>query len=168
VKTLSFQLSQQSITQAIKELNEYVQWVESKKKLLLSKLGQIGYTNAQIGFANAPYNGIPGVSNINVSYIDDGNKFVIKANGKAVCFIEFGAGVFYNSNASYPEKRPKGIVGIGEYGSGKGKRNAWGYYDDETGELKITRGTVASMPLYKSKQEMIRQFQSIAREVFSQ
>ena len=61
--------------------------------------------------------------------------------------------------------RPDGIVGIGEYGQGKGKQKSWGYYDD-TGELVVTHGNPATLAMWYATQEMEREVIRIAKEVF--
>jgi hypothetical protein len=43
---------------------------------------------------------------------------------------------------------------IGSYGKGRGKGRAWGYYGDG-GELIITHGTPAQMPLYRAFRDVI-------------
>ena len=84
---------------------------------------------------------------------------------RAVFFIEFGAGVYYNGSEPYPEPRPKDIVGIGEYGHGWGKRQAWVFYDSN-GEKVVTHGNPAEMPMFYAKEEVLVRLNEIAREVF--
>ena len=79
--------------------------------------------------------------------------------------IEFGAGVYFNGPEPYPEPRPAGVSRIGEYGQGKGKQNTWGYYDDG-GNLILTHGTPAAMPMYHAERTMEQEIKRIAREVF--
>jgi hypothetical protein len=87
------------------------------------------------------------------------------AEGKAVAFIEFGAGVYHNPSEPYPNPRPSGIVGIGEYGKGMGKRKAWGF-KDENDELVITRGNPAAMPMWYASEEIKNSVLKVVREVF--
>jgi hypothetical protein len=159
---LSIALSESSINAAIKQLARYKKWVSEKTALLLERLALIGANEASVRFATAIYDG---VNDSDVSVDIQGNKAVISAKGNAVCFIEFGAGVYHNPGEPYPLPRPAGIVGIGEYGQGKGKRQAWGYYG-ESGELVITRGNPAAMPMWNALKEMEHEVLRIAREVF--
>lgn len=88
--------------------------------------------------------------------------------GAEVLFIEFGAGVHYNGSVGsspHPLGAQNGFL-IGTYGMGNGSRRVWGYYA-ESGELVLTRGTKATMPMYMADQEIIRNVVRIAREVFS-
>jgi hypothetical protein len=80
--------------------------------------------------------------------------------------VEFGAGVYHNGSVG-SSPHPKGVelgYTIGSYGKGYGKGRAWGYYDN--GELRITRGTPAKMPMYTATQSIINKAVSIAREVW--
>lgn len=163
MKKISLTLNEKSIGAAIKELQRYKEWVEVKTKELCERLSVIGAYEASVRFAGAIYDGSNDVS-VDVEPIDGG--YAIVAKGQAVAFIEFGAGVYHNPSEPYPLPRPDGIVGIGEYGKGKGKRRAWGYYDN-AGELVITRGNPAAMPMWYAMREMEREIRRIAREVFS-
>ena len=113
-------------------------------------------------FSRSFYDGEKDVS-VSVEPIENGWKIV--ASGQAVCFIEFGAGVYFNGAEPYPEPRPSGVVGIGEYGQGKGKRDMWGYYDSG-GNLVLTHGTPAAMPMHHAGRVMEQEIDRIAREVF--
>ena len=161
MKKITIQLSEESIKAAIKEVSRYKKWVDEKTKLLIEKLAIIGAQEASVRFASAMYDGNNDVT-VEVSPTDRG--WVITASGEAVAFIEFGSGGYHNPGEPYPLPRPQGIVGIGEYGKGMGKRQAWGYYDN--GELVITRGNPAAMPMWYATEEMRREVLRVAREVF--
>lgn len=128
----------------------------------MKELANIGLQEAQVRFTSAMYDGVND-SNVTVETNADG--YCIKAEGKAVAFIEFGAGVHYNPSEPYPNPRPSGIVGIGEYGKGLGKRKAWGFKDDG-GNLVITHGNPAAMPMWYASEEMRSNIKRIAQEVF--
>lgn len=167
---ISVDLSTKSINNAIKELNKYKRSLLDKEKQLLEKLAYIGVNNASIRFTTAMYDG---VNDVTVSLDKTAKGYAIVAKGQAVAFIEFGSGVYHNTGEPYPLPRPDGVVGIGEYGQGKGKRKAW-YYKGEpgtNGELQSngvvkTRGNPAAMPMWYATEEMRRSILQIAREVF--
>jgi len=163
LKKIVISLSGKSIDKALKELKAYKKWIDEKTKLLIEKLAILGAQEASIRFTTAMYDGNNDVD-VEVSPTDNG--WVITAKGDAVCFIEYGTGVYHNPSEPYPNPRPDGVVGIGEYGQGKGKRQAWGYYD-ESGNLVITRGNPAAMPMWYATTEMEREVLRIAREVFA-
>lgn len=87
--------------------------------------------------------------------------------GREVLFIEFGAGVSYNGSVGsspHPKGQENGFL-IGTYGMGHGSQQIWGYYAD-SGELVLTHGTKATMPMYNADMEIINNVVRIAREVF--
>lgn len=162
MKKIVLSLDEKSINNAIKELNAYKKWVEEKTKQLCERLALIGAQEASVRFTTAMYDGN---NDVQVEVGPTENGWVITAKGEAVAFLEFGAGVYHNTGEPYPDPRPEGIVGIGEYGKGMGKRQAWGFYDN--GELVITRGNPAVMGMWYATQEMEREVLRIAREVFN-
>ena len=161
-KVIKMSLSPKSIGQVIKELRAYRDSLENRKQQLLDELAKIGLNEAQVRFTNAMYDGIND-SDVTLRTIENGYQIV--AEGKAVAFIEFGTGVHYNPTDPYPKARPEGIVGIGEYGKGYGKRQAWGF-KNESGELVITHGNPAAMPMWYASEEMRNSILTIARRVF--
>lgn len=155
-------LSIDSIDNAIAELKAFRDSLDKKKDKLLEELANIGVKEASVRFTTAMYDGI---NDSSVSLETTTGGYAIVAKGRAVAFIEFGAGVYHNSGEPYPDPRPEGIVGIGEYGKGHGKRQAWGFKDD-SGELVITHGNPAAMPMWYASEEMRSNILKIAREVF--
>ena len=155
-------LSAKSVEQAIRELKAFRDSLEKRKEQFIEELANIGLREAQVRFTSAMYDGVNDVE-VNLETIENGYRIV--AEGKAVAFIEFGAGVYYNPTEPYPNPRPEGIVGIGEYGKGYGKRQAWGY-PDGAGGVKITHGNPAAMPMWHASEEMRNSILKIARRVF--
>jgi hypothetical protein len=155
-------LNKQAIDNAIVLLKNYKQEFLEKEKRLVEGLAEIGLKEASVRFTTAMYDG---VNDVSVHLDATKNGYVIVADGKAVAFIEFGAGVYHNGGEPYPNPRPKGIVGIGEYGKGHGKQKAWGYLD-ENQELVITRGNPAAMPMWYASEEIKNSVLKVVREVF--
>jgi len=163
MKKISLELSEQSIDKAIKELKAYQKEINRKQKLLLERLALIGAQEASVRFSTAIYDGVNDV-NVNLRRVKDG--WAIVAKGQAVCFIEFGSGIYHNPSEPYPNPRPDGVVGIGEYGKGYGKRKTWAYYDDANNKV-FTHGNPAVMGMWYATEEMRRSILKIAREVFA-
>ena len=161
-KIIKMDLSVASIDNAINELKAFRDSIEQKKEKLLEKLGEIGVREASVRFTTAMYDG---TNDTDVELKDTLDGYAIIAKGHGVYFIEFGAGVYHNTGEPYPNPRPEGIVGIGEYGKGYGKRKAWGFRDDN-GELVITHGNPAAMPMWYASEEMRNNILKIAKEVF--
>ena len=161
-KVIQMGLGFVSITKAMRELRAFQASLDEKRDKLLEELANIGVREASVRFTSAMYDGVNDTQ-VTLETTDDG--YAIVAEGHAVAFIEFGAGVYYNSSEPYPNPRPAGIVGIGEYGKGHGKQPAWGF-ENEDGELVITRGNPAAMPMWHASEEMRMNIQKIAQEVF--
>ena len=161
-KVIKMSLSTESIDNAIAELKAFRDSLDRKKDQLLEKLSYIGVKEASVRFTTAMYDG---VNDSSVSLETTAGGYAIVASGRAVAFIEFGAGVYHNPGEPYPDPRPSGIVGIGEYGKGLGKRQAWGFKDG-TGNLVITHGNPAAMPMWYASEEMRSNILKIAKEVF--
>lgn len=159
---IRIKLDPEDMHRAVNELKAYEQDILDKKNKLIERLGEIGVGEASVRFTTAMYDG---TNDVKVSLDTIENGCVIKADGKAVAFIEFGAGVYHNTSEPYPNPRPKGVVNIGEYGKGKGKRKAWGYKNDSD-ELVITRGNPAAMPMWYASEEIKKSVLTIAKEVF--
>ena len=155
-------LDNDDIARAIKELKQYKKDFLKREKQLLEGLAQIGLKEASVRFTTAMYDG---TNDVSVKLDKANNGYVIVADGEAVAFIEFGAGVYHNTSEPYPNPRPDGIVGIGEYGKGKGKQKAWGY-KNENDEVVITRGNPAAMPMWYASEEIKNSVLKVVKEVF--
>lgn len=160
-RTITMALGETSINNVIEDLRQYKSWVKQKTDELTEQLARIGAMEATVRFSRAYYDG-PKDAAVSVEPIPNGWKIV--ASGKDVCFLEFGAGIYFNGPEPYPD-RPSGISKIGEYGQGKGKQNTWGFYNDN-GDLILTHGTPAAMPMYYASRVMEQEIRRIAREVF--
>jgi hypothetical protein len=156
-------LSEQGVANAIKELKRFKQEFLDREKRLLEGLAEIGLKEASVRFTTAMYDG---TNDVSVHLDASKNGYAIVADGQAVAFIEFGAGVYHNGSEPYPNPRPQGVVGIGEYGKGQGKQKAWGYYD-ENDELVITRGNPAAMPMWYASEEIKNSVLKVVKEVYS-
>ena len=163
-------LDRQEIDRAIKELKAYKQAFLKREKDLLEGLAEIGLKEASVRFTTAMYDG---TNDVSVHLDTTNNGYAIVADGKAVAFIEFGTGVYHNPSEPYPNPRPSGIVDIGGYGKGMGKRKAWGYRGDPgtNGKLTsknvvITRGNPAAMPMWYASEEIKNSVSAVVRRVF--
>lgn len=161
---ITMELTDKSIGDALKAVKRYQKDIERKQKMLLERLAMIGVQEASVRFASAMYDGVNDVR-VNLRRIENG--WAITAKGQAVCFIEFGSGVYHNPSEPYPNPRPPGVVGIGEYGQGKGKRQFWYFNNKKAGAKGVfTRGNPASLSMWYATEEMRRSLLDIAREVF--
>lgn len=170
-KVISFELSTRSINQAIKQLEEYEREILRKCDLLRDRVAEELRKEASEGFSGAIVDdlvlGGGRKADVNVSVDSRGSITVVIAEGEDAIWCEFGAGVYHNGSAG-SSPHPKGAelnFLIGGYGKGKGKRKAWAFYDD--GDLSITRGTPAAMPMYNAVKKVSERIVEIAKEVFA-
>ena len=170
-KVIRFGLNTKDINRAIRELQEFKQDFLEKVDTYRKRIAEEIAVNASLNFANSVMDdviqGSPRRPDVQVTVDERGGISVVVANGEDAVWCEFGAGVYHNGSVG-SSPNPFGTdlgLTIGSYGKGHGKQSAWGYYDED-GNLVITRGTPASMPMYNAVQEVARKSVEIAREVF--
>lgn len=168
---IRFGLGATDINRAIRELNKFKQDFRNKVDTYRKRIAEEIAVYASLNFGNAVVDdvihGSPRRPDVKVSVSERGDIAVIVADGEDAVWCEFGSGVYHNGSVGsspHPNGSNLGFT-IGSYGKGYGKKQAWGYYD-ESGELVITRGTPATMPMYNAAQEVMRKSVEIAREVF--
>lgn len=171
-KVISVSLSEKGIDQLIEAVEQYRRWLREKSELLVERLANEGYQIASVRFSQAEYDGKNDTS-VSVEARGQGVRAVVAA-GAATLFIEFGTGVTYPDN--HPEAVQNGMI-RGSYGKGRGKQQSWGYYGEpgtngrvirstEKGELILTHGNPANMPMYETVKELESRLPGIVREVF--
>lgn len=127
-------LSAKGIKELNKGLKNYDKWLKQKTQELCKRLAELGVTKAELHFAEALYDGINDAS-VHAEKRNDG--YAVVADGNAVLFIEFGAGVHY------PDDHPEANgIAHGTYGKGYGKNDYWFY----TGQPGNAGGTLATDP----------------------
>ena len=160
-KTITIELSEQSVNDAITELRKYATWVETKEKELRDRLAMLGATVASIRFSRAIYDGSDSVS---VRVDDVGNTATIYAEGESVAFIEFGTGAMYGYG--HPDAGKFGF-GPGTWSDGPDGKGHW---DDPNGwwygSGKHTYGNAPAMAMYSAVNEIAENVTKIAKEVF--
>lgn len=173
-KVISFGLSESEISRALKELAEYKQEILRKTELLREKVAERLADEARSGFSGAVVDeqilkggsASPKYAQVDVSVDNRGSVTVVVASGEDAVWVEFGAGVYFNgSPGSSPHPRGAELgMTIGGFGKGNGKKETWGFYED--GELKLSRGTPARMPMSRAVTTVCNDIQEIAKEVF--
>lgn len=171
-KKITFGLSEKEINRAIRELEQYKQdflrKVELLRERVADRLGEYaakGFTGAVVDDLTTDSGGTK-LAEVSVSVENRENISLVIASGEDAIWVEFGAGVYHNGlpgSSPHPKGEELGFT-IGGYGKGNGMKNTWGYYSD--GELKLTHGTPAAMPMYHAVQTVCNEIASIAREVF--
>lgn len=169
-KKITFSLNPQSIDRAIREVEAYQREFSGKIQEVRRRIAERIKWTAEQGFQSAMVSDVivgPEPSNDVQVSVEHGDKMsVIIADGEQAVFIEFGAGVYHNGpegSSPHPWGAEKGYL-IGRYGKGKGKYDAWSYYDN--GKRVFTAGTPAAMPMYHGYMDAVQSIQEIVREVF--
>ena len=167
-KIITFDLSESGIERAIKELKDYKNELDKKCEELRRRVAERIESKAQPGFNGAIVDDVlkgARSAHVYVSVKDEGDVTLVIAYGNDAVWVEFGAGVYHNGavgSSPNPYGSELGFT-IGSYGT-NGARDIWGFY--ENGELVLTHGTPAAMPLFHAVQDTIDEIQSIAKEVF--
>lgn len=169
-KIIEIELSTKDLDRAIKEIEKYKQDFQQKVEIFRQRLADELADEARAGFNSAVVDDLVKGGyrspNVEVFVKDEGNLSIVIAEGEDAIWCEFGAGVYHNGSVG-GSPHPLGVelgYTIGSYGKGYGKGKAWGYYED--GELEITRGTPASMPMYNAMKSVMAKAITIAREVW--
>ena len=169
MKKISMTLDPHSVAMAIAEVENYRTELERKTELLREKIGTEIAWSASNGFSHAVVDDIlgnPKWADVDVHVEPEGDMTVVFADGTDAVWVEFGAGVYHNGTVGaspHPEGARLGFT-IGSFGK-NGRRNVWGFKED--GELVLTHGTPAAMPMYNGVKEAVAHMAEIAREVFN-
>lgn len=162
-----------SIDDAIRQLKQYTQWLETRAKVLCERLAERGMEIASVEFGNAVYDG---TNDVTVRVDNRGDTMYVIAEGETVLFIEFGTGVKYPTE--HPMRNELGIGEVGTYGHRLGAlKGGWRYPESHgagtNGEPDPkhpgyihTYGNPANMVMYNTGKELHSELQRIAREVF--
>lgn len=157
-----------SLQKGIDALKQYEMELDAKCQLFVKKLGDHGL---EVLDANISWIAPEGDIDTKLSFTDNGCTAIITMSGQEVAFIEFGAGVRYNTSVGsslHPKGKDLGFT-IGSYNpNSKRAENPKGwFYTDSDGTKQHTYGTPTYAPLHTSEMEMINVINKIAREVFT-
>lgn len=165
-KVVDVDLSTDGILKAVKFINDYNRWVGDMTNMLVRRLAKIGKDIAQSGDDEARRDGSEG-GTLSVD-VDQVGLFTTRATisykGTQVAFIEFGAGVHFNTpvgTSGHPLGEQFGYT-IGSYGYGLGKFDSWTKPDGTR-----THGTHAEMPMWNARKFILDNLEIIAKDVFA-
>ena len=156
-----------NITDVIRQLEQYRNTLEDKKRLFMEELAQIGIDVANISYNTMLFDGDRDVTVEGPEWIDD-NTLVIKSSGTDVLFMEFGTGAMFGEG--HPQAEEFG------YGPGTWSDNealgGKGHWDDPNGWYyehgKKSWGNPPHMGMYDAGQKMRESIVEKAREVFGE
>ena len=165
-KKISMTLSRSSINNAINELKAYKKELINKNDIFVRRLVELGLNVVNMKVQQSLGDSDDATSK---AYVDSLGKLVkaeIHLTGSDVLFIEFGAGIYYNTPGQHPLEDEFGY-GVGTYpGQTHAFDDYWFYTDEQGNTGQISYGTQATMPMYSASIEMYQQVVQIAREVF--
>lgn len=168
-KTIKMELSHKSIQDTIKQLRAYQKSLVSKNEEFVRRLAELGIPVIDENIASAQGDSDKSHNTyIRINNFGGYSQATLVCEGKSLAFIEFGAGIHYNTPAStspHPKGQEFGYT-IGSYGQGNGKNESWVYFAD-SGEWVRSYGTEATMPVYKASVEIMQSIREIAKEVFA-
>lgn len=160
--TIKAELSPSSIDKAIDEIEKYRNRLQDRLQSLVNELIQDGVQVARILVSSAQGDS----KKPNVTYEINPQGDIIKATiamvGTDVLFIEFGAGIAYNTGNQHPKASEFGY-GPGTYPSKHPPNKAinpgrWVYGHDENGKPLWSIGTEATMPMYHAAETIRNNF----------
>ena len=156
-------MSNKSIQNAVKEVENYAYSLTDKCNLLAKKLAQIGVQTAKMKVAqyDAVYTGEL-LSSINYeqgAVIKKGATWIVYTGCPWAKFVEFGTGIVGKMK---PHKN-KGIVGW-EYDVNEHGESGWWYYRD--GKRHWTKGMPSRPFMYETSMELAEKIAEVAKEVF--
>ena len=161
-----------SLDKAIQALKDYQKDIQEKSKLFVDKLGAYGLEVLNINISKIPSSSDGKDISTSLRRNGDGYTATLTISGDEVAFIEFGAGVKYNTSKGgslHPKGQELGLT-IGSYNprSKNAERPTGWFYIDAYGRKQHTYGTPTYAPLHNSEMAIISTINLIAREVFSQ
>lgn len=168
MKVIKCKLDSDSISKAIDEIEAYRNELQDKLRQFVETLMNDGITVAKTRLAATVGDSEQGGIGFG---LNDGGDIVtayVELGGADALFIEFGAGIAYNTGMEHPKASEFGY-GVGTYPSKHPPNRAinpgfWFYR--EGGELKKSIGTQASMPIYYAAETMRNNAIMRASEIF--
>ena len=149
------------LDELISDLKDIEKNLNKKVDEIVQRLAEIGVQNAQVSFDSAYY---VGDKDATVRCEQRGpGRYAVIADGQAVLFIEFGAGVKY-SDPQHPEAAVNGM-GVGTYPEQTHAFDpkGWNFWDGT--QWRHSYGNAPSMPMYNAVKELEQQLTKIVTEV---
>lgn len=164
MKKIVVPLSLNGVRTLEQELERFRREQEGKARELARRLAELGVQTAKIRFAAADY---AGKKDAVVTAEETENGFVVKADGNAVLFLEFGTGLHgYGHNEARQFS-----MGPGTWSDGPNGKGHWndpkGWWLPKSAGGGHTHGNAPAMAMYEARREILRRIEEIAREVFA-
>lgn len=162
-KRIKATLSQSSIQQAIREIEQYKQDVISKTKIFAQRLADEGVILAKVKIMEYPavYTGelLNSIMDKPGAIITNGSQWIIYTGCQWAQFVEFGTGITGSENP-----HPDTGIANWKYDANEHGDAGWHYYKD--GEWHWTKGMPSRPFMYETARDLAKLMPKIAREVF--
>lgn len=170
-RIIQVRLDPEGVANAIKELEAYKKEVETKARLLVQRLTNLGADIARIKIvdlgAYATGELLSGVSGYFSPVLNAG---FVRVTSDHVAFVEFGTGVVGQTNphinGEYLSKAAWQYATGAKIFTTKDGRVGW-IYPTDNGEYRFTEGMRSRPFMYETALQLQREFPRIAREVFN-
>lgn len=170
-KFIELELSAQGVRKAIADITAYKQDLIKKCEVFRRKVANRIAEEVSTNFASSVVledliTGERRNAQVNVTVYDRDGMSIVSADGEDAVWVEFGTGVYYNGpvgSSPHPHGADLNMV-IGGFGKGNGKKEEWGFY--ENGELRLTHGIRANMPMVRAIGNVCGDLPQIAQEVW--
>lgn len=173
MKTVKMTLDPKSISDGIKELKAIRRNINNKLDVFVETLVQGGVKIASLCVAST--SGDSDLPDVDYEINDEGDiiRATISLVGHDALFVEFGAGIAYNTGKQHPLASEFGY-GPGTFPSEHPPNKAinpgyWYYSDRDSAGGKVSKksiGTEASMPLYHAAENVRNEYIKKAVEIF--
>ena len=152
---------------AVRELQDYAKWLETKGEELSQELTARGWDVATTWYGEVISQYYKGpIDGVGVDVEDRGNgKYAIVAHGEVYVILEFGAGVTYGF-VPHPQADEFGF-GPTTYPGQTHAADPKGWYLPKSAGGGHTYGNPPSMAMYEASKTLRDELVEIAREVFS-
>lgn len=170
-KSIELELSARGVRKAIADITAYKQDLIKKCEFFRQKVAERIAKEVSEGFSSSIVfddliTGERRNAQVNVTVYDRDGASIVSADGEDAVWVEFGTGVYYNGSVGsspHPHGADLNMV-IGGFGKGNGKKEEWGFY--ENGELRLTHGVQACMPMARAIGNVCSDLPQIAKEVW--
>ncbi len=156
-----------NIDAVIRQTEDYRRDLESRKRILMEKLAQLGIDTATLLFQTVSYDGQKDAQVSDMPEWVEDNRLRITARGKTVLFLEFGSGAMFGYG--HPKAAEMGY-GPGTFSDNEalGGKHHWndpkGWYYEHGHK---SHGNEPAMAMQTAAEDMRRAVAETAREVFS-
>lgn len=175
MKTIKFNLSSDSIQNAIDELNKYQEELARKCNRFCEELTREGLNVAESCIGESPLGSTISVHS-ELTEEETGCKGILIAIGETIesehyapfntlLAVEFGAGIHYNRGNDNPIAGNFGM-GVGTFpGQVHAFQDTW-WYKGTDNKWYPAHGVKATMPMYRASVEMKDKVSEVARRIF--